>query len=59
MVALSTLAGVEHPAQLRQASSTKERWLVLIPAHQVEEATTNACQRIPDMDTRLLGCIQV
>ena len=59
MVVLSTLVGEEHPVQLNRASSTKERWLVLITSPQVEEVTTNVCQKTRNMDTQLLGCIKV
>ena len=58
MVVLSTLVGEEHPVQLNRASSTKERWLVLITFPQVEGVTTNVCQKIHDMDTWQLRCTQ-
>ena len=59
MVALFTLVGEEHPVQLKQASYTKERWLVLMSTPRVEEVTTNVCQKILDKDTQLLGSFQV
>ena len=58
MVVLSTLVGEEYPVSLNLASSTKERWLVLITSPQVEEVTTNVCQKIHDMDAWQLRCTQ-